>query len=212
MSKRDYKQFACGSIVHVYNRGNNREDIFHDEEDYRAFLFRLGLGLGFEIKELSDHSLTSVPHSRIRITSSKKGSFKLHAFCLMRNHFHFLIEQCSDTPISKLISKICTSYAKYFNLKYKRVGHLFQDKFKSTLMETQPQLMWTSAYIHTNPVKDGFAKHSSQYPWSSYQDYNSDRNLPIICKDMIESIFKNNFEEETAKMSKTVFDTLNFQN
>ncbi len=208
MNNRDYKKFACGSIVHAYNRGNNKETIFHDEEDYRAFLFRLGLALGFEAKELSEHSLTSAPYSRIRITNSKKGDFKLHSFCLMKNHFHFLIEQCSDTPVSKLISKVCTSYAKYFNSKYERVGHVFQDKFKSVLMENQAQLMWASVYIHLNPVKDGYVIHPSEYAWSSYNDYLSDKRrfLPITYTEMLLSIFKNNFEKETTTMSKTVFD------
>ena len=206
MNKRDYKQFSCGSIVHVYNRGNNRENIFCDEQDYRAFLFRLGLVLGFEVKELSKHPLTSVPLSRIRITSVKKEAFKLYAFCLMGNHFHFLIEQCSDIPVSKLISKICTSYAKYLNLKYKRVGHVFQDKFKSVLIESQPQLMWTSAYIHNNPVKDKFVERPENYQWSSYADYSSARNIPILSKEMIQSVFKSDFEKETARLSKTVFD------
>jgi putative transposase len=207
VKNRDYKNFTCGSIVHVYNRGNNKERIFHDEEDYRAFLFRTGLALGFEAKELNNHPLTSVPFSRIRITGSKRGDFKLHAFCLMKNHFHLLIEQCSDVPISKLISKVCTSYAMYLNKKYRRVGHVFQDKFKAVLMEDQPQFMWASAYIHTNPVKDGYIEHPSQYKWSSFNDYISSRNLPFIHKDMLTSIVKSDFEKETLDfMSRTVLD------
>ncbi|MDP2642125.1 MAG: transposase [bacterium] len=212
MRNRDYKQFAPGCIVHLYNRGNNRENIFYDEQDYKAFIFRIGLGLGFESKELIDHPMASLPYSRIRITNSKKGCFKLHAFCLMKNHFHFLIEQCSDVPISKLISKICTSYAMYINKKHKRVGHVFQDKFKAVLIEDEPQLMWASAYIHTNPVKNGLVGHPSQYRWSSYNDYVSERNLPITCTDMLE-LFKNDFEKETIsitlnqdEVSRTVLD------
>jgi REP element-mobilizing transposase RayT len=207
MKKRDYKNFTCGSIVHVYNRGNNKETIFYDEEDYRSFLFRTGLALGFEARELNENPLTSVPYSRIRITDSKRGNFKLHAFCLIKNHFHFLIEQCSEIPLSKLISKICTSYAMYLNRKYGRVGHVFQDKFKTVLIETQPQFMWTSAYIHNNPVKDGYANRPSLYKWSSFQDYISDRNLPFIYKDMLNSVVKNDLEKETLElMSRTVLD------
>ncbi|MCR4279439.1 MAG: transposase [Candidatus Zambryskibacteria bacterium] len=212
MKNRDYKKFVCGSIFHVYNRGNNKEIIFYDEEDYRAFLFRLGLALGFEFKELLENPLTSIPASRIRITNSKKGLFKLHAFCLMKNHFHLLIEQCSDVPISKLISKVCTSYAMYINKKYKRVGHVFQDKFKAVLVENHAQLMWTSAYIHTNPVKDGYTSHPSKYKWSSFNDYVLNRNLPLTYKDMLESVVKSDFEKETLElmkdMSRTALDTL----
>ena len=133
----------------------------------------------------------------------------------MPNHFHFLIEQRKDVSISKLISKVCTSYAKYFNKKYKRVGHIFQDKFKAVLVEGNPQLMWTSAYIHMNPVKDGLVKNPSQYEWSSYNDFVSDRNLPIVHKDLLMEIFgkKEDFKKETLNqffdensMSKTDFD------
>ncbi|NCN08094.1 transposase [Candidatus Parcubacteria bacterium] len=203
MKNRDYREFTTGSIVHIYNRGNNRENIFHDKKDYKAFLTRIGLSLGLETKELSKYPLTSIPNSRIRITGSKESDFKIHAFCLMDNHFHLLIEQCSDVSISKLISKICTSYAMYINKKYKRVGHIFQDQFKSVLIESDSQLLWTSAYIHMNPVKSGLVEHPSQYDWSSYNDYASERNLPITHTDFIKSVFgnQNNFEKETWRLS-----------
>ena len=213
MNNRDYKEFARGVIVHIYNRGNNRENIFYDDQNYRAFIFRIGLALGFGQKELS-HELCNSPHSRIRIVGTHKNDFKLHAFCLMPNHFHLLIEQCGDISISKSISKICTSYARYINKKYKRVGHIFQDCFKAINMESNPQLMWTSAYIHMNPVKDGVVKNPSKYDWSSYNDFALDRKLPIVYTDFLTSLFgnRNNFVTETLRfasdntMSKGVFD------
>lgn len=197
MKNRDYKQFAQNSIVHVYNRGNNKEKIFFDEQDYKAFLFRVGLTLGVESEVLQKEKLTSVPYSRIRIEGNK-NLFKLHAFCLMPNHFHLLIEQCGDVPISKLISQICTSYAMYINKKHKRVGHVFQDCFKAVLIETNPQLMWTSAYIHMNPVKAKLVKHPKDYKWSSYNDYIGIKNLPIVYTDFLKSTFdEKDFEKET---------------
>lgn len=199
--------------MHIYNRGNNRDDVFRDEQDYRAFLFRLGLVLGFEEKELVEHPLTSIPYSRIRITNSKRNCFKLHAFCLMKNHFHILIEQCSDISVSKLILKALTSYAKYFNKKYGRVGHIFQDQFKSVVVDSDAQLMWASSYIHMNPVKDGLVKHPSHYVWSSYNDYTSERKLPIVNTDFLIATFgsKENFEKQTLEIqesfvSKGTFD------
>jgi REP element-mobilizing transposase RayT len=189
MNNRDYKEFAPGNILHVYNRGNNKEIIFFDNQDRRAFLFRLGLCLGFTEKELNQQKLTSLPYSRIRITGTDKRNFILHAFCLMQNHFHLIIEQKEDIPISNLISRLCTSYAKYINKKYKKVGHVFQDKFKAVLIENNPQLMWTSAYIHMNPVKDKIVKHPSEYLWSSYNDYALNRNLPITTKELLLDTF-----------------------
>lgn len=208
MKRRDYKNFSRGSIQHVYNRGNNKETIFYDDEDYRGFLLRTGLALGYTKEELDAHPLTQVPYSRIRITDSRKGDFKLHAFCLMKNHFHFLIEQCSEVPVSKLVSKICTSYAMYLNKKYERVGHVFQDQFKAVLIESQPQFMWSAAYIHSNPSKDGYLEQPSLYKWSSFSCYlSNDLNLPFLYKDSLASIIKNDFEKETHKiMSRMPLD------
>ncbi|KKR79370.1 MAG: Transposase IS200-family protein [Candidatus Nomurabacteria bacterium GW2011_GWA2_40_9] len=199
MNNRDFKEFAPENIYHIYNRGNNKEKIFFDEQDYRAFLFRLGLCLGFTEKELNKEELTSMPFSRIRINVINKNNFRIHAFCLMQNHFHLLIEQLGDIPISNLILKLCTSYARYINLKYKRVGHIFQDKFKAVLIENDPQFMWTSAYIHMNPVKDGLIKDPSEYPWSSYNDFANNRDSQIIHKDLLIGIFgdKESFIKET---------------
>jgi len=199
MNNRDYKKFLPENIFHIYNRGNNREKIFFDEQDYKAFLFRLGLCLGFTEKELNEEKFISMPYSRIRITEINKNNFKLYVFCLMPNHFHLLIEQTGDIPISNLISKLCTSYAKYINKKYERVGHVFQDKFKAVFIENNSQLMWTSAYMHMNPVKDKIVKHPSKYLWSSYNDYIGKRNLPIINKELLLSTFGDikNFTEQT---------------
>src|SRR3989344_9493648 len=197
MKNRDYKNFAPGTIFHIYNRGNNREKIFYNQEDYRAFLFRIGLALGIEPEVLQKENLLSIPHSRIRINANK-NLFKLHAFCLMPNHFHLLVEHTDKIPISKLISQICTSYAMYVNKKYKRVGHVFQDQFKSILIENNSQLMWVSSYIHMNSVKDGLAKHPNEYKWSSYDSYTSKKNLPIVYTNLLKSVFgPKNFEKET---------------
>ncbi|OGI93833.1 hypothetical protein A3A03_01660 [Candidatus Nomurabacteria bacterium RIFCSPLOWO2_01_FULL_40_18] len=189
MKNRDYKNFTPGAIVHIYNRGNNKEKIFFDNQDFRAFLFRLGLCLGFPEEELNKEKLIAMPYSRIRITATDKNSFKLHVFSLMPNHFHLLIEQVGDVSISTLMLKLCTSYARYINTKYKRVGHIFQDQFKAVLMESNSQLMWTSSYIHMNAVKDKIVKHPSEYMWSSYNDHIGKRNLLIINKDLLLGIF-----------------------
>ena len=203
MNNRDYKKFSAGSIFHIYNRGNNKEKIFFDEQDYRAFFFRFGLCLGFTEEELKKEKLTSLPYSRIRITETNKNHFNLHSFCLMPNHFHLLIEQIGDIPISNLMSKLCTSYSKYINKKHKRIGHIFQDQFKAVLIKDNPQLMWTSAYIHMNPIKDKLVKNPEDYKWSSYQDFALNRNLPIINKELLIETFGNqeNFIKETLNFN-----------
>lgn len=204
MRRRDHKKFTTGSIHHIYNRGNNKERIFFDEQDYRAFLFRISLALGIDPKIIDKEELLRMPKSRIRISTSKKDIFKLHSFCLMPNHFHLLLEQCEEGSISRFIHKISTSFSMYINKKYKRVGHVFQDRFKSVLIESNNQLMWASSYINMNPVKDGLVINPYEYKWSSYNDFADNRNLPIISKDLIGEIFnsKENFIRETFTLSK----------
>ena len=173
------------------------------------------MALGFEEETLKKDGLFFLPSARIRITNVDKDDFVLHSFCLMPNHFHLMIEQKKDVSISTLILKICTSYAKYLNRKYQRVGHVFQDQFKAVQIENDSQLMWTSAYIHTNPVKDRFVKNPSDWQWSSYNDFALNRDLLIVYKDLLKDMFgtKNDFKKETLRlvtdekpMSRTVLD------
>lgn len=213
MGNRDYKNFSKGSIYHLYNRGDNKETIFHDEQDYRAFLFRLGLALGIEKEKLNQSEISKSTKSRIRITASKPENFKLYAFCLMPNHLHLLVEQCEDESISNLLLRVFTSFSKYINLKYKRVGHVFQDQFKSVEIKTNPQLMLISSYIHMNPVKDGLVRSPSEYKWSSYNDFLG-RSAPITEPSFLLGVFgnKNNFINQNIKLyenivSKGTFDT-----
>jgi REP element-mobilizing transposase RayT len=213
MKRRDYKNLSENSIYHIYNRGNNKEKIFYDEQDRRAFLYRLGLAIGIKSDDLNKNIITKSPKSRVRITKSPDGIFKLHAFCLMPNHFHLLIEQCSDISLSTLMKKVCTSFAMYMNKKYKRVGYLFQDRFKSTLIESNPQLMWTTSYIHMNPVKSKLVTSPNGYMWSSYKDFINERDTNFVEKKFINEVFGSaeNFKKQTLvlglDMSRSVLDT-----
>lgn len=202
MRNRDYKEISMGSLVHVYNRGNNKDNIFIDDQDHKAFLFRLGMVMGFDVNDLNKNSLLSMPNSRIRINGNK-NLYKIHSFCLMPNHFHLIIEQLEEESISTMMLKLCTSYSKYFNKKYNRVGHVFQDQFKANVILDDKQMMWTSAYIHTNPIKDGFVRKTEKYVWSSYIDFTENRNLPLVTKDLLLGLFgdKKSFIKETFTLS-----------
>ncbi|MFH0804453.1 MAG: transposase [Candidatus Zambryskibacteria bacterium] len=212
MSDRDHKNFSKGCFYHLFNRGDNKEIIFRDEQDYRAFLFRLGLALGFEKKDLNECGITKSPKSRIRISGLKPNNFKLHAFCLMPNHVHLLIEQCGEKSISRLLSRVFTSFSKYINLKHKRVGHVFQDKFKSNKIEKNPQLMLVSSYIHMNPVKDSLVNKPEEYKWSSYNDFIINRKNPIIHKQFLTEVFGStkNFINENIKLYKRIVSKSDF--
>lgn len=188
MKNRDFKNFSKGEIYHLYNRGNNKEKIFFKDSDYKAFLFRLCLALGFDLEDLKKEKLLSIPNSRIRISGFEKNNFRIHSFCLMPNHFHLLIEQKGEIPVSKLISKVCTSYAMYINKKYNRVGHVFQDQFKAVRIDGNEQLVWIFNYIHQNPVKDNLVRTPEEYIWSSYTDFVKNRNLIFVDKQFMDLV------------------------
>jgi len=173
MGNRDYKKFAPGCIYHVYNRGVNKINIFNDIQDNKLFLSRLRENLFPELKLsedvcLGDSRKIHTPYKRKKLPAK---SFDLIAYCLMPNHFHLLIKQNNNVSVSKLIGKVCTSYSKYFNLKHKRVGSLFQDQFKAVYVDSNEYLLWLSAYIHLNPVMANLVKYVENWKWSSYLEY-----------------------------------------
>lgn len=181
MNSRDYKIFRPNCYYHIYNRGNNKEAIFLDEQDYWNFLKRVKLAL-FGPKSVS------LP-GRVRIKALPEGAFDVLAYCLMPNHFHFLIRQNLVLPVSKLVTGVCTSYAKYFNLKYNRIGNLFQDAFKAKIVDSDKYLMYLTAYIHNNPSKP------LDYDYSSLKDYLGMRTGRITDKGFILKMFGHSADE-----------------
>ncbi|MEK7200837.1 MAG: transposase [Patescibacteria group bacterium] len=180
MNNRDYKEFAKNEIYHVYNRGVGKMNIFKDEEDFKVFLFRLKENLFPEIMKRKD-----LPKSAYRRKTLPPNSFDLISYCLMPNHFHLLIKQNSDISISALILKLCGGFSKYFNKKHNRVGSLFQDKFKAVRIHRNEQLLWTSLYIHENPLKAEITDDLFKYKWSSYPDYAGLQNYNLCRKEII---------------------------
>jgi REP element-mobilizing transposase RayT len=195
MNNRDYKQFALGSTYHIFNRGVGKIDIFLDQEDYFFFLTRL--------KEALYPGYVASPLSR-RYTPTKlpEGAFDLLLYVLMPNHFHLCLTQKTELPVSVIISKICTSYSKYFNKKYKRVGSLFQDQFKAVLVESNEQLLWLTAYIHRNPLKAGLVKNLDEYLYSSHLDYAGKRKGTLCQKGLILGQYKSTEEYHSAVMEQ----------
>lgn len=185
MRYRDYKEFRAGQYYHVFNRGNNKQPIFLDDQDYLNFFKRLKLTLGIARVPL----FASKGAPLLSIHPLPAGSFTFLSFCLMPNHFHFLIKQNTDLNISKLFLKVCTSYTAYFNRRYEHIGHLFQDQFKAKLIDEDSYLTYLSAYIHNNP------NDPLSYPYSSFQDIIGLRNWSICDKNFLLSMFNNSTEK-----------------
>jgi len=133
------------SIYHIIQRGNERKSLFLSDDDRLRFIETLKM-------------------------AKKKYNFLIYAYCLMDNHVHLLIDD-NGNDISKLVQSINISYAYYFNRTYSRCGHLFQDRFKSELVDNDGYLLEVSRYIHNNPVKANIVKEPSKFQWSSYNIY-----------------------------------------
>ncbi len=152
-SRNVIKEFGEGSYYHLYNRGVNKDRIFHDDQDYATFL-----------NFLKRH-LSKEPQSD-RLGRSYKHLYKdvaLISYCLMPNHFHLFVLNKTQRGIEELMRSIATSYSIYYNKKYQRIGPLFQGRYKASLIESEHYFAHISRYIHRNP------SNYRTYSYSSYQ-------------------------------------------
>ena len=161
------RTYSNSGYYHIMLRGNERKKIFLDDEDRQKF---------------------------IAIIRKKKiaTNLLLYAYCLMDNHVHLVLRD-DKNEISIIMKGIATSYAMFFNNKYGRVGHMFQDRFKSEAIEDERYLMAAIRYVHNNPVKAGMVENPEQYKWSSFECYiTPDHMKTIVDADYILKIISEN--------------------
>jgi putative transposase len=154
-------------VYHVYNRGSDKRVIFLSSSDFKRFEETFCYYKFSEVKPKFSQYI-KIPNPLLRLDDKL---VEIIAYCLMPNHFHFLVRQKKDGGISSFLSQLSNSYTKYFNTKYKRVGPLLQGDFKAVRIETDEQLIHVSRYIHLNPIVAFITDNLKSYPWSSYQDY-----------------------------------------
>src|SRR3990167_3657708 len=147
-AKNSLKDYAPDSYYHVYNRGVAKQDIFLDEQDYKTFLSYLKLYL--TPIDLQGQSLKASPSRQLK---NYFQELKLLAYCLMPNHFHLFVFQKEDNSMADFLRSLGTKYSMYFNKKYKRVGHVFQGRYKAVMVKTETQFIYLSKYIHSNPLE-----------------------------------------------------------
>ena len=194
---------APGEYYHVFNRGNNKQNIFSDQKDWVRLLFLiLYLQSPINFNNIGRQTSRYVKHPMFNIAENikkdviKKRSVELIGFTLMPNHFHLILHELKEGGISKYMQRILNAYTKYFNTKYKKVGHLFQGPYKIVHVENNEQLLYLSTYIHRNPreIKE-WKNREDGYPWSSYQDYiKENRWSDLLKNDVISSQFSNKKE------------------
>ncbi|MEA5451934.1 transposase [Leptolyngbya sp. CCNP1308] len=144
MPRRDLP-FQPGHYYHLYNRGNDRNLIFFERENYLHFLRLIRLYL---IEQALD----------------------VVAYCLMPNHYHLLV-QCKTSAVSGAMMRLSVAYTKAMNRRYNRVGVVFQGQFQAIAVDSDEYLYHLTRYIHLNPVKAGLVAHPQNWEFSSYLDY-----------------------------------------
>ena len=156
--------FTASQLYHIYNRGSNRQPIFFEEANY-YYLLRL-------FKKYS-------PIMRISVI----------AYCLMPNHYHFLVRQDAEIPAGLLFQRVFNAYTKAINKKYERTGTLFQGRYRCILLVNTSHLFQLCRYIHANPVKARLVESPEQWPFSNFQEWVGTRAGTLCDLDFVRTNF-----------------------
>lgn len=140
---RVMRGLADGMIYHVINRGNCRQDVFHSDADFQAFV-----GLLREAKD--------------------KHPVKLTAYCLMSNHFHLLLSPEKAEHLSSFMQWLMTSHVRRYHRQYRTSGHVWQGRYKSFIVEKDRHLLTVARYVEGNPVRVDLVQSAHEWPWSSH--------------------------------------------
>ena len=133
-------------FYHVMNRGNDKKEIFKEKKDYEYFLELLK-------------------------STKEKYDIKIYHYVLMYNHFHLILKAKTGKDLSDSMQRITMMYTQYYRKHYEGVGHFFQDRFKSFIIQEGHYLLECSRYVELNPVKAGIVEDAKDYKWSSYKSY-----------------------------------------
>ena len=147
---RPYRFQAEDCFYYIFSRGDGRRNIYKNDRDCEKFIEYL-------------------------TKAKEKFRFYVHAYCLMGNHYHLLIET-TQANLSKMMQYLNTAYTVYYNIKRKNTGHLFQGRYRSVLVEASSYFAELTRYIHLNPVRSKLVDAPEKYHWSSYNAYIKNKN------------------------------------
>jgi REP element-mobilizing transposase RayT len=174
-----------GGYYHVMIRGNGGDKIFHTDEARLRFYLLMQEGI-------------------------ERFGHRVHAFCLMDNHVHLII-QVGKVSLSRIMQNLSFRYTLWFNGQKKRVGHLFQGRFKALLLDEESYLLELVRYTHLNPVRADMVKEPSDYLWSSHLAYMGHETLPWLTCDVVLSHFSSEAAEARSRYANFVFDGMSEQ-
>ena len=171
-------KFVRGEYYHTYNRGANRNVLFHNDSDYDLFL-----------------SLAS--------KEADKKCISLVATCLLPNHFHLLCRQNGDDSVSEFVGLICYTYSRRVNLQYRRLGTLFQGRFGAKYVSDNGYFMHVCRYIHANPVVAGLVTNPLDWRYSNYAEWMGQRHKLAFDKQIVDE-----FIPDRSKYAEFVADQI----
>lgn len=169
-----------GAYYHVMLRGNGGQDIFHSKADRSRFYLLIQEGL-------------------------VRYGHRIHVFCLMTNHVHLLVE-VGTIPLPRIMQNLSFRYTRYINGQQKKIGHLFQGRYKALLVDADSYLLELTRYIHCNPVRVGLVRDPADYPWSSHPVYLGRTEIPWLTTEPVLSQFAGQAKEAVAQYAKFVRD------
>jgi len=159
---RPHREISPTGIYHVMVRGVNKQRIFENIEDYNGFI----------------RILHKCLHTDTEGTELKEPNFDIYSYCFMDNHVHLLIGT-REISLSDIIKRIMSSYARFFNYRYHRVGHLFQDRYRSEVCTNDGYFFTLLTYIHRNPIEAGICQYPDQYIFSSFNEITQSCQTPL---------------------------------
>jgi len=158
-----------GALYHVMLRGNGGQDIFTSDVDRIRFCLLLQEGV-------------------------ERYKHRIHAFCLMGNHVHLIIQVGSES-LSSIMQNVSFRFTRYFNTQQRRRGHLFQGRYKAILVDEDSYLLQLVRYVHCNPVRSGIVKNPDEYQWSSHMAYLGRISISWLTRTLVLSQFTKSQEE-----------------
>ena len=171
-----------GAVYHVIMRGNAGQNVLQEDQDYLRF-YRL-------IEE-----------------GQKRYAHRIHAFCLMPNHVHIVI-QVGETPLSRIIQNLSQRYTLWINRKHEKSGHVFQGRYKAIVIDVDSYLLELIRYIHLNPVRAGLVSLPEHYPWSSDKSYTDEIKHSWLTTDWVLSKFSDNRTLARKRYKKFLYEGL----
>lgn len=170
---RKPRELTDQGIYHLFNRGNNRKDLFCEENDFQVFLYELS-------------------------RAKNKFSCSIYHYCLMTDHYHLLVRISKGEDLPRFMHQVQLAYARHFKKKYEFLGHVFQERFRSPRIAEESYYLQCGRYIERNPVKAGIARHPWEYPYSSAGYYALGLPDPLVTPNLYYKSM-GNFEDERRK-------------